>query len=251
MRCWLATPDWVFRAIGAGLILAFIASRAGEYRDFPRVEPAVQPVVGADAAGRPIYGAIIYFPLARVLVDLTFLLIAIAFIVRLPPRRRAGRPREIIIPLVAAVWPLTPILLLGLLTATHSDLTKHLSGLMSLHNHSYPRFYAGVTLMCIGNAFDLWGYGTLFRSISITAEARELKVTGPYQWVRHPIYLGQFIAQGGFWLVLVRFHWVWVVFYGLFVVMQLYRARIEEGVLEHTFGEPFTAWKRKTFWFLR
>lgn len=251
MRCWLATPDWVFRAIGAGLILAFIASRAGEYRDFPRVEPAVQPVVGADAAGRPIYGATIYFPLARVLVDLTFLLIAIAFIVRLPPRRRAGRPREIIIPLVAAVWPLTPILLLGLLTATHSDLTKHLSGLMSLHNHSYLRFYVGVTLMCIGNAFDLWGYGTLFRSISITAEARELKVTGPYQWVRHPIYLGQFIAQGGFWLVLVRFHWVWVVFYGLFVVMQLYRARIEEGVLEHTFGEPFTAWKRKTFWFLR
>jgi protein-S-isoprenylcysteine O-methyltransferase Ste14 len=58
------------------------------------------------------------------------------------------------------------------------------------------------------------------------------------------------LAQGAIWLVLPRLQWTWAVFFAAFVGMQLYRARVEEGVLEDTFGETYRVYKRRTFWFM-
>jgi protein-S-isoprenylcysteine O-methyltransferase Ste14 len=51
------------------------------------------------------------------------------------------------------------------------------------------------------------------------------------------------------WLLYARTHFVWIAFYACFVAMQLYRARVEEEVLERAFGEQYTKWKRETYWF--
>ena len=105
-------------------------------------------------------------------------------------------------------------------------------------------------LLTLGNALDVWGYATLCRSLSIVAEARILKTHGPYRFIRHPIYLGQFISQGAIWLVLVRLQPIWALFYVAFIAMQLYRSRVEDRVLERAFGDRYRAWKKKTFWFV-
>jgi protein-S-isoprenylcysteine O-methyltransferase Ste14 len=115
---------------------------------------------------------------------------------------------------------------------------------------SFATFASGTALVLVGNALDVWGYGKLFRSISIVPEARDLKVSGPYRFVRHPIYLGQMLAQAGVWLFFAQTHVVWIAFYACFVGMQLYRSRLEDRVLERAFGEPYLAWKRRTFWFV-
>ena len=80
-------------------------------------------------------------------------------------------------------------------------------------------------------------------------EARVLKITGPYRFVRHPIYLGQFLAQAGVWLVLANTHWVWIAFYVCFVALQLIRTRMEDKVLGDAFGASHRDWKLRTFWF--
>ncbi|MBU1647461.1 MAG: hypothetical protein KJ787_14105, partial [Gammaproteobacteria bacterium] len=115
---------------------------------------------------------------------------------------------------------------------------------------SFERFCVGAACVCAGNALDVWGYASLFRSVSIVAEARDLVVSGPYRLVRHPVYLGQIVAQAGVWLLFAPLHPVWISFFACFVAMQLYRGRVEDTVLERAFGERYRMWKDRTFWFV-
>ena len=250
LRLWLWLPDWVFRAVGALLAIAYVSGRMGEYRDFPDVGPWWAAPIGENAFGFVQYGPRHYFPIAKILVDLTFLLIALSFIVRVPPRRRAHTARQIVVPLIAGFWPFVPFMVLALLQAIDSPWQLELDSMLALGPIGVERFYFGMVAMSIGNLLDVWGYSMLRRSLSIVAEARELKITGPYRFVRHPIYLGQLLAQGAFWVVLLRFQWTWAVFFAAFVVMQLFRARVEEGVLEDAFGERYRLYKARTFWFM-
>ncbi len=245
-RLWFATPDWVFRVMGAGFFFTYLATRLPEYSD-----GFWQACGWYRFAG----GFTLYFPY-RALVDITYLLIALAFCFRLKPLARAARAREIVLPVTVAFWPFLPfaiqaVLQTSALQAAAPEWSAQYEAFM-FSPTPLPawQFITGSALLVIGNVFDVWGYAVLFRSISIVAEARVLKVTGPYRIVRHPIYFGQFLSQGGLWLFYANTHLVWVCFYLCFVVMQLYRARIEEDVLERTFGETYGIWKRKTFWFI-
>jgi protein-S-isoprenylcysteine O-methyltransferase Ste14 len=241
LRAWLSTPDWIFRALGAGIFLTYVVTRMqGYFVSFPDIGPYWTPPSGE--------GPRSYFPAAKILADITFLLIALSFCFRIPPRKRAANAREIVIPMIAGFWPLFPFMLLAMLNAASSEWAAPLQHALEFGAISHERFLIGVTLLSVGNGLDVWGYSTLFRSFSIVAEARELKVTGPYRFVRHPVYLGQLLAQAGIWLILLETHVVWILFYIVFVALQLYRARIEDDVLAAAFGEPYQNWKRKTLW---
>lgn len=241
LRAWLTTPDWVFRALGAGIFLTYVITRMKGYLgSFPDIGPYWTPPTGD--------GARSYFPTAKILADLTFLLIALSFCFRIPPRKRAATAREILIPMIAGFWPLFPFMGLAILQAASSEWAVPLQHALDFGAISYERFLIGVILLTLGNGLDVWGYAVLFRSFSIVAEARVLKVTGPYRFVRHPVYLGQLLAQAGIWVVLLKTHLVWIAFYAGFVGIQLYRARIEDDVLAKAFGEPYLNWKRRTLW---
>jgi protein-S-isoprenylcysteine O-methyltransferase Ste14 len=73
------------------------------------------------------------------------------------------------------------------------------------------------------------------RSFSIMAEARRLVTSGPYRFIRHPLYLGEELAALG---VLIQFLSSWTM--GLLAVhlaFQLRRMRNEEIVLTDFFPE--------------
>jgi protein-S-isoprenylcysteine O-methyltransferase Ste14 len=248
MRLWLRVPDGAFRVAGALAFFAYALARLRDYRHFPRVGPWWGAPLAADAFGLVHYGPRHYFPAARVLIDLSFLLIALSFCFRVAPRRRADRAAEIVVPLIGGFWPFLPFATLAVLRAVDSPWQLELTRMLGTGDMGLARFYVALGAMSLGNLLDVWGYATLLRSFSIVAEARELKVAGPYRFVRHPIYLGQVIAQGAVWLVFVELHWVWVAFFAVFVALQLYRARVEEEVLEEAFGDAYRSYRRRAFW---
>jgi protein-S-isoprenylcysteine O-methyltransferase Ste14 len=99
-----------------------------------------------------------------------------------------------------------------------------------------------VLLIC-GVALAAYSLAYLRFNFSILPEARALVTTGPYRLVRHPIYLGEII--GAFGLVLAVFSWLSVAVLVSFVAAQLYRTRIEEGVLAKAIPE-YAAYRRAT-----
>ncbi|MCK6483249.1 MAG: isoprenylcysteine carboxylmethyltransferase family protein [Phycisphaerae bacterium] len=247
-RIWHGIPDVVFRVLGAGFFLAYVAFRVRYYL-------AHWPFLGLfyyDGGRR------VPLPFVHVLVDATFLLIAIGYLVRTRPRQRASGISEVVLPFIAAFWPMMPSAFQWLdrsrwLAETESGtagwVTAWLRPLWAEGEVGPVRFWAACGAMVFGSVLDLWGYWTLRRSLSIVAEAREMVTHGPYRWVRHPVYLGQFIAQAGVWLLLRPWHPLRACYYLIFVLMQLFRARVEERVLERHFGAPFEQWKRRTWWF--
>jgi protein-S-isoprenylcysteine O-methyltransferase Ste14 len=243
MRMWLAAPDWMFRALGLVFFTIFTLYSAQKYWDgnFWNFVPwCTLPD-----------GTVIRMSWVPVLIDLTYLLIAASFILRVNPRRRASDGHVILVTLFTAFAPFIFVMWLpwGLGRINEDWETAYFQFLWRDSLTWYAALIGGV-LITMGNILDVWGYLVLCRSFGIVPEARELKTTGPYRFVRHPVYLGQFLAQGGVWLFFARTHLVWIGLYLAFVGMQLYRSKLEDRVLAAAFGEQYEAYQRRTFWFV-
>src|SRR5215467_11008534 len=65
-----------------------------------------------------------------------------------------------------------------------------------------------ILLTMAGNAGAIGALGQLGRSFSIMAESRRLVTTGPYRFVRHPLYLAEQLAIVG---VFLQFASLWAV----------------------------------------
>jgi len=254
MRLWLSAPDWLFRVIGATVFLGFIAYSSQKYfqNNFWELGPYLNLHDGLQIASFEVFekGRVLHMPWIPLLVDFTFVLIALSFIVRIPPRTRVDNGWVILFTMFTGFAPLIPILLAPVLGLFHEHWQSAYEGFLGRKEITRTDIVIGATLMTLGNLLDIWGYLVLCRSFSIVPEPRELKVTGPYRFVRHPVYLGQFLSQGGVWLFFAQQHAVWVSFYVLFVAMQLYRSKLEDRTLAEAFGDEYRQWQKKTFWFV-
>lgn len=131
--------------------------------------------------------------------------------------------------------------------------------LISLQPYSLPRwlpfnsayhltFYLTIMgLIALGGAVNLIGLLTMRQAFTIMSEARTLVTSGIFRHVRHPLYTGHFIMFFG--SMLLRLQWTSIMLYGLFVLGQIYRARIEERKLTHTF-EGYARYKNRTGMFI-
>ena len=97
--------------------------------------------------------------------------------------------------------------------------------------------------LAAGMIWALYSLTYLRNRFSIVPEARGLVTAGPYELVRHPIYLGEILA--GFGLLLpVLFTWDALVF-AVFIAAQLSRIHFEERVLSATYPQ-YEAYARRT-----
>jgi protein-S-isoprenylcysteine O-methyltransferase Ste14 len=100
-----------------------------------------------------------------------------------------------------------------------------------------------IGLMLAGTVLAFGSAWYLGKSFSLLPQARELVTTGPYRFVRHPIYLGGLlITIGEIWL---RFSPLVVALNVVFVAAQVVRLRYEEAILERTFPE-YAAYRART-----
>jgi len=244
IQLWWRLPDWFFRAVGISFFVLY-----GGWRVF-RYDAQLALVQYLSLPGLAFKLPV---PAPTILVDITYLLIVAGFCFRIQPLRRVSDLKMILVSMTGAFLPFLPLVIGGWLEhfvgGAPADRWQAFLGFESARV-SQPKVAAGVLLNVIALLIEIWGYAYLVRSVSIVPEARELKVTGPYRLVRHPIYLGQILAQIAVWLLLARWHPVWLLFVGVFAAFQLIRARWEDRVLESAFGEPYRVWKKRTFWFV-
>ena len=112
----------------------------------------------------------------------------------------------------------------------------------------WPRFT--IASMILGPAsvalawFAVRHLGKQWRIQAALSEDHELVQTGPYRWVRHPIYasmLGMLLATGVAWswwpLLLIAL--------AIFLVGTEIRVRAEDRLLAERFGESFAAYRSR------
>jgi hypothetical protein len=100
---------------------------------------------------------------------------------------------------------------------------------------SPPLLLAGASLALPGLALRALAAGTIHKG-------HDLAVTGPYAYLRHPLYLGTFlvglglVVAGGRWLMLL-------LFLGIFAWMYGWSVRSEESELELRYGEAYRRYR--------
>lgn len=143
-------------------------------------------------------------------------------------RRAAVPPRnsgDIVIPLATSFFSLTynaapwfPAMLLKSLCSPDWQMGLTVTGLV---------------LGLIGPVVAVWSILFLGRSFGIFVVVRKVILDGPYQWVRHPMYLGYILMLLG--LALVNFSTAYFILVPIHMALLLYRARLEEARLsEHS-----------------
>ena len=105
---------------------------------------------------------------------------------------------------------------------------------------------AGTILCAIGIGIAIWARRYLGRNWSGTPSIKkdhELGTSGPYRFVRHPIYTGMFLALFGSALVAGV---VWFVIFLVFTVMFFFRIPVEERYMMQLFPDQYPAYKKRT-----
>lgn len=111
--------------------------------------------------------------------------------------------------------------------------------------------WLGVAIAGAGIAIAIWARRTLGENWSdkvVLKVDHQLIRSGPYAYVRHPIYTGVLLAVGGTALAIGE--WRGVLALLLIGTSYLIKAKREERILAASFGEAFAEYRRETGFFL-
>jgi protein-S-isoprenylcysteine O-methyltransferase Ste14 len=93
----------------------------------------------------------------------------------------------------------------------------------------------GLPLACVGEALRVWAAGHLEKS-------REVTRSGPYRWLRHPLYVGSSVMAAG--LAVAAGSAVVAALVALYMATTITAAiRTENAFLRRTFGADYAAWE--------
>ena len=108
---------------------------------------------------------------------------------------------------------------------------------------SVAMLFTSAALVMLGNISALWTLSWLGRSFSVMPEARHPVTSGPYAYVRHPLYVCEQIALVG--AVLLFYSPYAVALWFVQIALQIGRMHHEERVLATAFPD-YAAYKVRT-----
>jgi protein-S-isoprenylcysteine O-methyltransferase Ste14 len=112
-----------------------------------------------------------------------------------------------------------------------------------------PLLAAGLVCIIIGPAIAFWGMLHLGRSFGVYVTVRTVVMTGPYKWIRHPMYLGWIFMNIG--LVLANFSGFYFLLFAINLPLIIYRAGLEQAQLSAHSAEYREYMKHTRFIFPR
>jgi protein-S-isoprenylcysteine O-methyltransferase Ste14 len=104
----------------------------------------------------------------------------------------------------------------------------------------------GLALCAAGIAFAIWArivIGSNWGMPMTLKEGHELVTTGPYRYVRHPIYAGLLLAMLGSALVINLW---WLAIFFLAALNFVYAAKKEEKLMSREFPNTYPAYIKRT-----
>jgi protein-S-isoprenylcysteine O-methyltransferase Ste14 len=104
----------------------------------------------------------------------------------------------------------------------------------------------GLAVFLSGLALAVWARVYLGRNWGMPMSQRvdpELVTTGPYRYVRHPIYTGILFGMIGTTMAISIY---WLIAVGLLGAYFIYSATVEERNLEHLFPDTYPTYKSST-----
>ena len=110
--------------------------------------------------------------------------------------------------------------------------------------HGIAAYWVGIGLLIAGLGFSVWARRRLGRNWSGTVtlkEDHELIRTGPYRWVRHPIYTGLLLAFAGTAVSLSEWRGVAAII--LATLALLMKIRLEEDWMIENFGDAYRRYR--------
>ncbi len=114
------------------------------------------------------------------------------------------------------------------------------------YQFSYAVQIIGVILCAIGLSFAIWARRDLGRNWSGTPsmkEDHELITSGPYHFVRHPIYTGILLALFG---SVLAGGILYLMIFIICCINFLYRIPVEEKYMQQLFPNEYPEYKKKT-----
>ena len=102
---------------------------------------------------------------------------------------------------------------------------------------AYQEYIIGVVLVVIGQAIRIWSAGHI-------SKFQELTTSGPFAYVRNPLYLGSFAMFMGYSLM-TQVIWVWAPILIVFIVTHWGAVLWEEHYLSARFGEMFEHYRKR------
>jgi protein-S-isoprenylcysteine O-methyltransferase Ste14 len=107
----------------------------------------------------------------------------------------------------------------------------------------------GLAFLGAGICLRVWAIGILGKNFTATVKVtkeHELIKTGPYRYIRHPSYLGAFIAIAGCPIFLNNLITIFVSIIAMMIVYY-YRIIFEEKALGDHFGKLYEEYKKHTY----
>jgi protein-S-isoprenylcysteine O-methyltransferase Ste14 len=109
--------------------------------------------------------------------------------------------------------------------------------------------WTGVVAGALGIAALAWVHRELGRNFAATLHLRDqghtLVTSGPYRWVRNPMYTSIYLILISFFLVsancVIGLSW-----FGGFTALMISRVPREEALMQEQFGEEYRAWAART-----
>jgi len=102
---------------------------------------------------------------------------------------------------------------------------------------AYREYFVGLGLALVGQAIRVWAAGSI-------SKARKLATSGPFAFVRNPLYIGSLFIIAGYSLMTNRIE-VWAPIVLAFIATHWGAVVWEEGFLRSLFGETFDDYCRR------
>lgn len=119
-----------------------------------------------------------------------------------------------------------------------------------LNLNIFLRIFGGLLVILIGFLFFIWAHKHLGENWSPIIEkkfskSRKIITSGPYRYIRHPIYAASFITLIGFFMLSANWLLVGI---PLIILILFYASKIprEEGELIANFGKKYLDYKKIT-----